>query len=394
MRARGWLAVALVAAAGAASAAAPVRSRPPGAPEGVRRLAAASNAFGLALHARLRAAPGNLVLSPASVTTALAMAWAGARGETADGMQRVLRLPGAPGEVAVAAGAMMAGLQDPGQPLTLRMASRLFGDRRYRFAPAFLDLTREGFRAPLEGVDFRGAPEPARTRINDWVADRTEGRISELVPPRGVDAETRLVLVNALYFLGDWAEPFAREGTRPAPFHLSAAERADVPTMQRTAVFGHAHRDGVQAVELPYRGGSLAMLLLVPDGVDGLEAVERGLTPAWLEGLLAALAPRRMALALPRFEVRPATAVALRAPLEAMGMAVAFDRRRADFRGIADRRTPPIASSWATCSTRPSCGWTSRGRRRRPPPPRSCRGWPAWPPSRRWSSASTARSCS
>jgi serpin B len=311
---------------------------PPG--EGEARLARSSNAFGLDLYQRLRARGGNLAVSPASVTTALAMAWGGARGPTAGEMQRVLRFEDPPAATMESAGRLVAALTDPGRPLTVRIANRLFGEQHYRFEPAYLAATRGAFGAALEPLDFRTATEPARARINGWVERETERRITSLVPPGGIDAETRLVLVNAIYFLGDWAEPFRREATRPAPFFAAGTTRKDVPTMHQRGFLRFAERDGLKALELPYKGGRLSMLVVLPDRVDGLPALEASLGPRTLEPLVGSLAPQAVDVALPVFEVNPPGSLSLGDALVAMGMALAFDRDRADFTGIASPPDP------------------------------------------------------
>jgi serpin B len=306
----------------------------------VRGFAGSANGFGLDLYRRLRARPGNLAVSPASLATALAMTWGGARGETADQMKRVLRFADPPDVVMRTSGELAASLQDPKRPVVLRIANRLFGERSYRFEPAYLEATRAAFGAGLEPVDFRTAPQRARALINGWVEAQTEKRIRELLPPDGVTGETRLVLVNALYFLGDWQAPFAKESTAPRPFHLTRSARKDVPTMHRTERLRFAHGNGLKALELPYKGGALSMLLLLPDAVDGLAALEASLTAAELEAVVRSLRPTQVAVALPKFVVDPPASLALGDVLRDMGMPLAFDPRGADFTGIASPPDP------------------------------------------------------
>jgi serpin B len=302
--------------------------------------ARSSNRFGVDLYGKLRGTPGNLVVSPASVATALAMAWGGARGKTAEEMQAVLRFERPAAETMQVSGRLAAALTDPKRPVVFRIANRLFGEQTYRFDPAYLESTKAAYGAPLEPLDFRRAADRARERINGWVEQQTEQRIRDLVPPGALDRDTRLVLVNAIYFLGDWAAPFAREATRPAPFHAPRTERKDVPTMHQTGTFPFAAKDGVKVLELSYRGGEMSMLLVLPDAVDGLDAVERSLTGQRLDDLVAALAPERVAVALPKFEVNPAQSISLGETLRALGMARAFDPRHADFTGMANPPDP------------------------------------------------------
>ena len=301
--------------------------------------AKSSNVFGLDLWRRLPGS-GNQVFSPASLTTALAMTWGGARGETAAEMKKVLRFEGPPEDVMAASGRLSATLTDPKRPLVFRIANRLFGEATFRFEAAFLAATKAAYGAPLESVDFRRAPEKARVHINGWVEAQTEKRITDLIPGGGIDEDTRLVLTNAIYFLGDWKEPFEKEATRPAPFQLSPSERKDVPTMQRTGTLRHTRSDGLAALEIPYKGGEMSMLVLLPEAVDGLPAVEKTLTAEGLDRIVGALLPVRVSVSLPKFEVNPAGSIALAPVLKAMGMPLAFDRRQADFTGIANPKDP------------------------------------------------------
>ena len=306
----------------------------------VTRFAKNSNAFGLDLQRRLGAPGSNLVFSPASVTTALAMTWGGARGETAAEMKQALRFEGTPASMRQASARLTASLTQSAGSVLLRIANGLFGERSFTFQPAFLTATQEAFGAPLDRLDFKGTPDVAREAINNWVLAQTEKRIRDLVPPGAVKTDTRLVLVNAVYFLGDWQQPFEAEATRPAPFQVSSASTKHVPTMHRTDQLRFTARDGLKALELPYRESGLSMLLLLPDAALGLPALEESLTAENLDTIVQALAPTRVAVALPRFEVAPPDSLPLGAILTSMGMTLAFDRLRADFTGIANPPDP------------------------------------------------------
>jgi serpin B len=302
--------------------------------EDLAKLARSSDAFGFDLYQRVRRTPGNLVISPASITTALTMTWAGARGETAEQMRTVLHLDGTPEEVMATSGQLSRSLQDPARPITFRIANRLFPQTSYPLLPHYQERVMAAFGAPVESLDFAGATEPSRLHINQWVESQTEKRIKDLIPSGGINPVTRLVLVNAIYFLGSWLERFRPEATHSAPFHVSGSETKDVPTMNQTGEYRVVSRDGLTAVELPYEGRSLSMLLLVPERVDGLPAVEAALDSRMLDSLVGALRYEEVRLSLPRFEVDPSEPLSLGDELRAMGMPLAFDERRADFRGI------------------------------------------------------------
>jgi serine protease inhibitor len=304
-------------------------------------LARSSNAFAFDLYRRLGpGGDGNRAISPASVSTALSMAWAGARGGTAMQMQSVLRFEAPPDVVMQASGRLALALQDPARGVVFRIANRMFGEKTCEFEPAYMDATRAAFGAALEPVDFKRAAEKSRLLINGWVEEKTEKRIRDLVPPGGVDKEARLVLVNAIYFLGDWAEPFEKESTRPAPFTVSASQKKDVPTMHAVESFRFAARDASKAVELPYKGGQFSMLLVLPDADAGLPVLEATLTAERLEGIVKSLAPTRVHVSLPKFEVDPPGSLALGEVLAGLGMPDAFSPAQADFTAIANPPDP------------------------------------------------------
>lgn len=329
----GWI----FAVAAALSLSSAVAKAPPASPKptaAVIKLAQSSNTFGFDLYQRLRQKPGNLVISPASLSAALSMAWGGARGETAAQMKKALHLQGTPDEVLTAAGQLSTSLQAPARPVVLRFANQLFAEKTYKLVPAYVEKTRKTFGAPLERLDFRTAPEPARAHINQWVEGITERRIRDLIPPGQITPLTRLVLVNAIYFLGSWDTPFEPWDTRPEPFYLTPSRKKPVPTMNRNATLWVGRKGGVTAVELPYQGGGLSMLILVPDKIDGLAAVEATLDLKRLDALRAAMRAEYIWLSLPKFELSPAS-LELREHLEALGMRSAFDPKEADLTGIA-----------------------------------------------------------
>ncbi len=316
----------------------PPTTTPP--PAAAAPLAAASNAFGLELWSRLRSTPGNLTISPASIQAALAMTWGGARGETAAEMKRVLRLDVDPGAAMAGWGQLAAALQDPKRPFKLRIANRLFGEQSYRFEPAYLEQTRAAYGAPLEPLDFKHAAEPARAHINKWIEEQTEQRIKDLLPPRSIDPDTRLALVNAIYFLADWMAPFDKFATTPQPFAVAPGKTAQAMLMRRRGDYRMAKADGARVLELPYAGGDAAMLVVLPDETFGLPAVEQSLDAAKLTAWTRALAEQEVVVWLPRFVIDPPAAMALKEPLVALGMARAFDSARADFTGIANPPRP------------------------------------------------------
>ncbi len=306
------------------SAAPSPAAAPPAAELGA--FARASNAFAMDVYG---AAPaGNLVFSPASLSLAFTMTWAGARGDTAAEMARVLHLEGDAAARHASAGRILTSF-NAGE--TLRVVNTLYGEQSFGFDPAFLTLLRDSYRAPFVPVSFQGDPEAQRVRINGDVADFTQERIPELLPEGSLDALTRLVLVNAVYFLASWQHEFDPAATRDAPFFADgAAAGVPLPLMRQTRSFGYAETAGAQVVELPYAGGEHGMVLVVPRARDGLENVESELADAMATRRM----PRPVDLTMPRWTFEGARLPLVRL-MPALGMRQVFDPLAADLTGMA-----------------------------------------------------------
>jgi serpin B len=299
----------------------------------------AVNAFGLTLLAELASnnPSGNLVMSPASIALALSMARAGALGRTAGEMDTVLHSLGADDHAAWLA-ALDAALDTrtgtfsdlSGAPhdVTLRIVNAPFAQRGLALEPAYLDDLAARFGAGLRLVDYVTASEAARQLINGWVRDQTEQRIRELLAAGDVDSLTRLVLVNAIYLKAAWQHPFGERATQPAAFTLADGSVVQVPMMRGGGDLPYAVGDGWQAVELPYVGGKLAMLVIVP---DDLAAFTSDLDAQAFGEINGALETRRVVLGLPKFSAE--SRAELGPALAALGMPTAFTAA-ADFSGI------------------------------------------------------------
>lgn len=297
--------------------------------------ATAINTLGIELLERAAKPGTNTALSPFSIQTALVMTYAGAESETREQMARVLHLPK---DAVPAFAALQKQITTVPEFVTLSVANRLFGQNGYDFRPAYLTLVKDQFGAPLEPLDFEHAPEKSREIINAWVEKQTMDRIRDLIPENAITEETGLVLVNALYLKAPWAAAFEGTATVPQPFHLADGKKADVPTMFREDSFGYKKQDGFTAVSLPYAGGDLQFVVLLPDAADGLPALEKKLTPDLLAGA-AALPSKQVRLFLPKFKLEPPL-FALGDTLQALGMKSAFNvpPGSANFDGIAPRR--------------------------------------------------------
>jgi serpin B len=298
---------------------------------------------------------GNLLLSPYSIETALAMAFAGADGHTREEMRRVLHLPEDDDAVFGGFSALakaLDGLQEDSrhraeqahkhgsvvEPVEINIANRLFAQSGFAFRPAFTTALRKQFGAPLKELDFLHAAEPSRVTINAWVARETHDRIRDLVPAGGIDATTRAVLANALYLRAAWADAFEPDATRSEPFWVGGKTQTDVPTMLQERHFGCEQRSGYTAITLPYVGEELQFVILLPDDRNGLPGLEQRVTPDLLAGCTK-LPFRGVILHLPKFKLEPPS-LPLGAILRALGMTTAFDQPRgsADFNLMAPRK--------------------------------------------------------
>jgi serpin B len=305
----------------------------------VRAVAEDGNRFALDLYGRLRAGQSdNLFFSPGSLSTALAMTYAGARGETASQMAKVLHFTLPQEKLHPAFGDLRRYWDVKGEESGYRLsvANRLWGQQGFHFLPGFLAVTREHYGAELAQVDFARGTEPARQRINAWVQEQTHGKIQDLIPPGVLDAMTRLVLTNAIYFKGEWTERFRKELTQVAPFRISARQQTDVPLMYRQDDFRYSAGDGLKALELPYGKGDLAILVLLPDEIEGLSALEAKLTTDNLSRWQSGLRKQEVRVFLPRFKLT--SQFQLAEVLRAMGMSRVFTPGEADLSGMSSEQ--------------------------------------------------------
>jgi serpin B len=301
-------------------------------------LVAGNSTFAFELYQQVRNQPGNVFYSPYSISLALAMTYAGARGETEQQMADTLRFTLPQERLHAACNALDLELASrgegaagaDGEGFRLNIVNRLWGQVGYVFLTEFLDVLAENYGAGLCLLDFANEPEPSRLEINDWVSDQTEGRIEDLIPPNAISSLTRLVLTNAIYFNAAWDAPFDEDLTEDGPFYLLDGGTVSVPMMRQEETFGYAAGDGYQAVELPYDGNELSMVILLPDA-GRFEEFESALDWAPVSGFVALLARQRVDLSIPRFTFEWSTS--LKDVLSAMGMPLAFGGA-ADFSGM------------------------------------------------------------
>ncbi|MEO6952672.1 MAG: serpin family protein [Polyangia bacterium] len=313
-----------------------------------------ADTFATNLYATLAKRPGNLFFSPASVRLALSMTYAGARGETAAQMKKTLELPA--GSAAHEAFAAQLGrwntlanpvddnaqrAADPSmqkyyedelarRSIVLSVVNRLWLQRGKHLVADYTQLVRRDYHAGVEQLDF-AASEPSRAIINKWVSDATHGKIKTLISPGVLDADTKLVLTNAIYFKASWTSQFQAAHTKQGPFTTSDRP-VQVPLMQQVGHFSIADLPTAQVLELPYGDGDLVMDVVLPK--KSLADVEPHLAslPSWL----GALKPARVDVTLPRWKTT--SALELGGPLQGLGMKDAFHYPAADFSGIDGSR--------------------------------------------------------
>lgn len=329
----------------------------------------AINSLGVDLLAKATKPGENALLSPYSIQTALAMTYAGADGVTRDEMARVLHFPKDETEMHSSFSTLSETLKDIATkstkyvernkeqgnnrtPITLRVANRLFGQSGYEFRTAFLDLAKSNYSAPFETIDFEKNSAAELKRINEWVETQTHQRIRNLIPDGGISEQTRLVLVNAIFFKASWAQEFLEYTTKPLPFQLANGTSMTVSTMNKNAYFFYDKREGYSVVGLPYddlyrlssglerpqRDDRLQFLILLPDTANGLPALEKKLN-AGLLASCAKLQPQKFNLYLPKFRLESPT-LSLGKSLQKLGMTSAFNvpSGTANFNRMSPRR--------------------------------------------------------
>jgi serpin B len=305
-------------------------------------LARGNSRFSFDLYHHLKEGQGNLFYSPYSISLALAMTYAGARGQTENQMGEALHFTLPQDRLHPAFNALDQRLASRGESpegedaFELNIVNSIWGQEDYDFLPEFLDALALHYGAGLRMVDFARAAEEARQLINEWVSHQTEQRIEDLLPQGSVDALTRLVLVNAIYFNAQWAHQFDPENTSEGPFYLLDGSETTVPLMQQEAFFPYHQGDGYLAVELPYQIGDLSMLVLVPDEGRFAE-FEASLNSDLLAAAAASLESTNLDLTFPSFSFE--SSFGLSDALASLGMRGAFDPQTADFSGMDGTRS-------------------------------------------------------
>ena len=325
---------------------APRNENPAVTTEGLAPLVEGNTAFATDLYAHLAQQDGgNLFFSPYSISVALAMTYAGAAGDTASEMAGTLHFNLPADQLHAAFNRLDLELEaraqvdgnDEGEPFELSIANSIWAEKTHQFSAPFLQTLAQNYGAGARLVDFANDPEVARGSINTWVNDETNDRIPELIPQGVIDAMTRLVLTNAIFFKAAWDEPFAKESTRAGDFTLLSGSTVQAQMMQSqgTPSFLYAEGTGYQAVELTYTGDEIGMLIILP-AEDQFEAFESAFDASRLTEIIGSLQPSAVRVSLPKFEF--SSDVALGQALTSLGMPVAFQPGVADFSGMDGTR--------------------------------------------------------
>ncbi|OPL18795.1 MAG: hypothetical protein AVO35_13005 [Candidatus Aegiribacteria sp. MLS_C] len=304
----------------------------------VGQLVAGNNQFAVELYLKARdnAGDDNVFFSPFSISAALGMTWAGAAGETADEMARVLHFTLPTDAVCRAFGSLTDRLSSGdvagarrGEPFTLAIANGLWVQDGFSLLRDYVERVESSFDAAVRNLDFMGDPEGSRTAINQWVAQKTAERIQNLLPQGVITPDTRVILTNAVYFKASWQNPFEESSTGDGSFYLQDGSSVTVPMMSQTEFFRYASTEGCSAIEMDYAEGTASMLILLPDG--SLEDLEAELDADLISAIRSGMTSRNVALAMPGFEFT--RSMALSDILKDMGMPSAFSED-ADFSGF------------------------------------------------------------
>jgi serpin B len=308
----------------------------------MQKLAEGNAEFAMRLYGETAAkSEGNAFFSPLSVTTALAMTYGGAKGQTADEMAAALSFKLPADRLHVAMNALDLALSSraadapastSGKPFALRSVNTTFGQKGFPFEAPYLDNLAKNYGAGVQLADFKADPNAERLKINGWVERQTESRIKDLLGEGTIDRITRMVLVNAVYFNADWASPFEKELTQTEPFTKLDGSKIDAPLMHQELSVPYLATDALEAIELPYEGRKVSMVVVLPKG--DFKTFEKSFDGAALLSTMAGLkAQGDVRVALPKFELA-GEAIRLSKPLKALGMDIPFSEEKADFSGI------------------------------------------------------------
>jgi serpin B len=296
-----------------------------------------NTAFALDLYAQLKGGKGNLIFSPYSISSAMAMIYAGGRGNTESQIAETMHFTLPQKALHTAFSELQDDLnrvQKPGS-IQLLIANTIWPHKAYPFKKAFLRLLETHYRASITTVDYIDHLEEARQTINRWVENKTVDKIKELIKPGILNALTRMVLTNAIYFKGNWASQFNKESTKPMPFYVTPTQSLMTPMMYQRQEFGYHADEKIQVLEMGYEGNRLSMLVLLPVQQDGITGLEENLNALQLQQWTDQIQKQKVETWFPKFKLT--SSFDLNDPLLALGMLDAFGKK-ADFSGMDGTR--------------------------------------------------------
>ena len=304
----------------------------------IKNIARDNTLFTLDLYNQLKMTDGNLFFSPFSIFTALAMTWAGARENTAVQMAQTLHFTEKPAQFHRAIGDLISQLNavQKETDVELSIANAIWAQKGYQFLDEFFRIVQQSYQADLKQVDFSSAAESARQAINTWVEQQTNEKIKDLLPPKVLNALTRLVLVNAIYFKGFWDNQFKSRDTREMEFWLLTEVAVKMPMMHQEHQFGYWENDWLQIIEMPYKEESLSLIVLLPKEKTGIADLEQKLNFENMMAWQSRLRKRKVIVFFPKFKIE--SQFSLGQTLALMGMPDAFDPELADFSAMVGQK--------------------------------------------------------
>jgi len=304
----------------------------------IKNIARDNTLFTLDLYNQLKMTDGNLFFSPFSIFTALAMTWAGARENTAVQMAETLHFTEKPAQFHRAIGDLISQLNavQKETDVELSIANAIWAQKGYQFLDEFFRIVQQSYQADLKQVDFSSAAESARQAINAWVEQQTNEKIKDLLPPKVLNALTRLVLVNAIYFKGFWDNQFKSRDTREMEFWLLTEVAVKMPMMHQEHQFGYWENDWLQIIEMPYKEESLSLIVLLPKEKTGITDLEQKLNFENMMAWQSRLRKRKVIVFFPKFKIE--SQFSLGQTLALMGMPDAFDPELADFSAMVGQK--------------------------------------------------------
>jgi serpin B len=297
-----------------------------------------NTAFALDLYSQLNKYEGNLFFSPYSISSALAIAYGGAKGNTEKQMAQVLHFPANQEVLHTEMSQIKANLDaiNTKDKVELNIANGLWAQRDYGFLDEYLLRVRNNYGAVAKFANFITNHEGVRKEINRWIEHETRRKIKNALGPGILSSFTRLVIVNGIYFKGDWASRFKKKNTKTEPFRISREQSVETLLMQQEHEFLYMENQNLKILELPYIGHDLAMVLILPKSIDGLPEIEESLTPRQLDTWLKDLRIFKVDVTVPKFKIK--SQIGLKSTLSSMGMTDAFDSVLADFSAMTPLR--------------------------------------------------------